>query len=122
MADGFFSTRIICYATTECEPFMKQTLCVLALLAAVLIAAPPAGNTNSIGMALVRIEPGSFDMGVDSVPLPKSLIAGANGVIYDRTSNLGDYDETPVHRVTISQSYWMSVTEVTADQYRDRKS
>ena len=99
--------------------FMKQNwFWLAALAAAALIAAPPTSNTNSIGMSLVRIEPGSFEMGVDSVPLPKSLIAGPNGVIYDRPSNAGDFDETPVHKVAISHPYWMSATEVTAEQYR----
>ena len=99
--------------------FMKRSWCWLMLpVAAVVVASPPAGNTNSIGMQLARIEAGSFEMGVDSVPLPKALIAGPNGVIYDRPSDAGDYDETPVHRVTISQPFWIGVTEVTAEQYR----
>ena len=69
-------------------------------------------------VSLVRIAPGSFEMGVDSTPLPKSLTKGPNGVIYDRPSDLGDYDETPVHQVTITQPFWMSVTEVTIEQFR----
>ena len=99
--------------------FMKLNwFWMMALVAAAVVASPPAGNTNSIGMALVRIEAGSFTMGADALPLPKSLIAGPNGVIYDRPGDAGDYDETPVHKVTISQAFWMSVTEVTAEQYR----
>lgn len=47
---------------------------------------------------LVEIKPGSFDMGVDSVPLPAALLKGPNGVIFDRSSNQGDYDEVPVHK------------------------
>jgi len=57
-------------------------------------------------------------MGVDSVPLPKALIAGANGVVYDRTSTKGDFDESPVHKVTITHAFLMSATEVTAEQFR----
>ena len=90
----------------------------LAALATILAALPPAGSVNSIGMALVRIAPGTFDMGVDSTPLPSALIKGPSGVIYDRPSDAGDYDETPVHKVTITQPFWMSATEVTVDQYR----
>jgi formylglycine-generating enzyme required for sulfatase activity len=86
--------------------------------AAIILAESPAENVNSIGISMVRVPSGSFDMGVDSVPLPKSLLAGASGVVYDRTSDEGDYDETPVHKVTIPQAFWMSVTEVTVDQYR----
>ena len=67
---------------------------------------------------MLRIEPGSFSMGVDSVPLPKALTAGFPGAVYDRTSDAGDYDETPVHRVTITQPFWMSATEVTIEQFR----
>ncbi len=51
---------------------------------AMAAAMPPAGNVNSIGMVLVRIAPGSFEMGVDSMPIPKELLKGPSGVIYDR--------------------------------------
>ncbi|MGO9259165.1 MAG: SUMF1/EgtB/PvdO family nonheme iron enzyme [Bryobacteraceae bacterium] len=98
---------------------MKTAVVVSVLIAALMIASAPPGNPNSIGIAMVRIAPGSFEMGVDSTPLPKSLIAGANGVIYDRTSADGDYDESPVHKVTIAHAFWMSVTEVTAGQFRE---
>ena len=93
-------------------------VCPPVLAAIAVLAATGGHEVNSIGMDLVRIAPGTFEMGVDSVPLPKSLIAGANGVVYDRTSDAGDYDETPVHKVTITQPFWMSATEVTATQYR----
>jgi formylglycine-generating enzyme required for sulfatase activity len=98
---------------------MKQkTVCLIALIAALVLAAPPAGNTNSIGMSLVRIEAGSFEMGADAAPLEKSLTAGPNGVIYDRPGDHGDFDETPAHAVRISQPFWIGATEVTAAQYR----
>ncbi len=51
---------------------------------------------NSVGMKIVRIEPGSFLMG---------------------QKDGGDWDEKPVHRVTITRSFWMAVTEVTNAQY-----
>ena len=57
-------------------------------------------------------------MGVDSTPLPETLLKGANGVIYDRTSALRDYDESPVHQVPITYPFRMSVAEVTAEQFR----
>ncbi|HLK62741.1 MAG TPA: SUMF1/EgtB/PvdO family nonheme iron enzyme [Bryobacteraceae bacterium] len=93
-------------------------LAALIGLAAALTALPPAGSVNSIGMALVRVPAGSFEMGVDSTPLPAVLLKGPSGVIFDRPSDAGDYDETPVHKVTITQPFWIGVTEVTADQYR----
>jgi formylglycine-generating enzyme required for sulfatase activity len=52
-------------------------------------------RTNSLGIELVRIEPGQFEMG----------------------SSDGDRDERPVHRVTMSRPFWMATTEVTNAQY-----
>ena len=85
---------------------------------AVLLLCAPVENTNSIGIALVRIEPGSFEIGVDSTPLPAGLTKGPSGVIYDRTSDQGDFDEVPVHRVTITKPFWISATEITIEQFR----
>ena len=53
----------------------------------------PRESVNSIGMKLVRIEAGTFEMGVDSVPLPAELIKGLRGVSWDRPDGNGDYDE-----------------------------
>jgi formylglycine-generating enzyme required for sulfatase activity len=89
-----------------------------AALIALRAATSPGAVVNSIGMTLVTIPPGSFEMGVDSVPLPAELLKGPPGVIYDRPSNAGDYDEAPVHKVTIARPFLMSVTEVTIEQYR----
>jgi len=57
---------------------------------------------NSVGIKMVKIDPGCFDMG----------------------STLGrDYwDEQPVHKVTISKGFYISETEVTAKQFREFKS
>ncbi len=52
--------------------------------------------TNSIGMKLVWIPAGEFDMG----------------------SAEGELDEKPVHRVRISKGFWMGQTEVTQEQYK----
>jgi len=51
---------------------------------------------NSVGMKFVRIQSGSFLMG---------------------QKDGGDWDERPVHRVTITKPFWMAVTEVTNTQY-----
>ncbi len=77
---------------------------ILAASCVALIAAQPVrggsevreGHTNSIGMKLVRIDAGSFMMGQ------------ASG---------GDWDERPVHKVTIGKPFHMAVTEVTNAQY-----
>jgi len=65
----------------------------LALSAAVVAADPPTGDqfTNSLGMEFVRIAPGTFSMG----------------------STNGDFDEEPVHSVTISRPFYISKYEVT---------
>lgn len=65
---------------------------------------------NSLGMEMVRIPAGTFTMGNDS-PTPASLGQ------YPRLTN-GDYDERPVHKVTISHDFYMSELEVTSNQYR----
>ena len=77
-----------------------MTRCMLSVLILLLCAgttwakAKPA--VNSVGMKLVRIEPGSFTMG-----------GGAGG----------DFDERPAHKVTISRAFLMGATEVTNAQY-----
>lgn len=66
--------------------------------------------TNSIGMRLVCIEPGSFTMGKDDTPLPMEM-AGHDWRVQ------GDFDEHPAHKVTISNSFYMGVYQVTNAQY-----
>jgi formylglycine-generating enzyme required for sulfatase activity len=78
-------------------------------------------TTNSIGMSLVRIDAGSFEMGADPTPLPKELLAGVHGIQYARPSPEGDYDEVPAHHVTISKPFLIGETEVTVEQYRQFK-
>ncbi len=51
--------------------------------------------TNSLEMRMVRVDAGSFAMG----------------------SPQGNWDEQPVHRVTISRPFFMAATEVTNSQY-----
>lgn len=74
------------------------------LVAAVSVALRCAGGelpgektlTNSLGMRLVRIEPGSFLMG---------------------SREGGDFDERPAHSVRLSGPFYLGVTEVTNAQY-----
>jgi formylglycine-generating enzyme required for sulfatase activity len=70
---------------------------------------------NTVGIRLVRIERGSFVMGNDK-ELPAHLAAP------NADLRFGDYDESPVHRVTITRAFYMSETEVTVEQYRKFKS
>ena len=67
---------------------------------------------NSIGMKLVRIEPGSFVMGQDG---PASDYALSK---HPDKFDDADWDEKPAHRVTITQAFFMGATEVTLGQYR----
>jgi hypothetical protein len=67
--------------------------------------------TNSIGMKFVLVPEGSFMMGEANKIEAKKL----GGPVF---LTHGDYDEQPVHKVTISEFYYMSVTEVTVDQFK----
>ena len=79
----------------------RQTMlfCCLLLPAALASAVPETAHetTNSLGMTLVRIEPGEFEMG--------------------STGKEADADEQPVHRVRITEPFHMSATEVTNAQF-----
>lgn len=55
---------------------------------------------NSIGMQMIRIESGNFLMGQEG------------------KENECDWDEQPVHRVTISKPFYISETEVTLEQFQ----
>lgn len=81
---------------------VKFVVPFIALLAAVLVQLPLSGGrtppqtvVNSLGIKLVRIEPGTFSRG----------------------SAGGDFDEQPVHSVSIRQPFWMAATEITNAQY-----
>jgi formylglycine-generating enzyme required for sulfatase activity len=69
-----------------------------AFLPAARAAEMPAGraHVNSLGMRLVRVEPGTFTMGC-----PEG----------------GDFDERPVHRVTITRPFYVGACEVTNARY-----
>ena len=56
---------------------------------------------NSVGIKLVKIESGEFQMG--------SL------------NNSGQWDEYPDRKIKISQPFYISETEITIDQYREFK-
>jgi len=62
--------------------------------------------TNSLGMKLVRLEPGEFVMGQgDTPPATKEEWLAR------------DWDEAPAHRVKISRPFYLGATEVTNAQY-----
>ena len=67
-----------------------------ATLAVVSCNRLPERYTNSIGIRFIRIDPGTFMMGSETV---------------------GDFDERPVRRTRITKPFLMGVTEVTNAQY-----
>ncbi|MHC4620177.1 MAG: SUMF1/EgtB/PvdO family nonheme iron enzyme, partial [Planctomycetota bacterium] len=89
---------------------MKKRLAIFGLLAFACVTSAGARErrqecfTNSLGIKLVRIEPGSFMMGWEG---------GGEG-----QRGHGDFDEQPRHEVTITQPFYMAETEVTIDQFR----
>ena len=82
------------------EPLKDVRVQGVMVLARVGAVPPPSPITNSIGMTLVYIKPGSFLMG--SPPgKPK-----------------GCEDQRPQHRVAITKGFYMGAFEVTQEQYR----
>ena len=67
---------------------------------------------NSIGMKFVRIEPGAFKMGQLQTPMPLDAYPATKDFLRN-----GDFDEKPVHNVTISRAFYAGVFEVTNYQY-----
>lgn len=67
--------------------------------------------TNSVGMKMAAIKPGSFSMGEMN---PKFQLGKVT--VYSKDAPY--YDETPVHPVTITYPFYISETEVTIEQYR----
>jgi len=91
---------------------VPATIVTLAAALAASAASTPAGETytNSLGMKFVRIEPGDLMMGFEQ----KSPPAGIKGDEKRAT----DYDELPRRSVRITEPFYISVTEVTIDQFR----
>ena len=67
--------------------------------------------TNSIGIKFVLIPHGSFKMG-ESNRIDAKKLGGPKYLIH------GDYDEHPVHKVIISHSFYMSVSQVTVKEFK----
>ncbi len=63
-------------------------------------AAPPKSLTNTVGMKLLRIEPGSFLMGSPD------------------SDDMAEADEKPQHRVEVTKPFYLGATEVTVGQFR----
>ncbi len=99
---------------TTWEKSMKLILITAcSALAAVFVARAVESQTieNSVGMKLVRIEAGSFQMGQDGPAADYKMEK------HPAKFDDADWDERPVHRVTISAPFFMGATEVTLGQY-----
>jgi sulfatase modifying factor 1 len=92
-------------------------LLIFALSSVCSVGQTAAPVTNSVGMKLMRIEPGTFTMGQDGPPLEDYLRQKRYGEMHKDVDRI-DFDETPAHQVTIMQPFHIGVTEVTVAQYR----
>ena len=73
-------------------------------------------HTNSLGMQLVRIEPGTFTMGSENAALSNEL-TGGKAHLRD-----GDWDEKPVHQVSLTTPFYIGIFQVTNAQYEQFQS
>lgn len=78
----------------------------LLVVSSMASAGEPKQMANSLGMKLIRIEPGDFVMGTGTAP-PKSKEEWL----------VREWDEAPAHPVKISRPFWMGATEVTNAQF-----
>lgn len=98
-------------------PVIASIFCLASLSTCMAAQHTQSVITNSIGIQLKRIPAGSFTMGADSQPLPASLTAAIPGVMSQRSS-MGDFDEVPRHRVTLTHPFYIDVTDVTLAEFR----
>ena len=90
---------------------MRRLIVLLVFTFALSRLCGAASFTNSLGIRMIPIEPGSFQMGeMNATPGKAFEIA--------RYLTRGDWDEHPVHAVTLSYRFHMAETEVTSDQFR----
>lgn len=81
-------------------------LIILLSMPALARAGEPTQLVNSLGMKLVRIEPGEFVMGNGAEP-PRDRA----------TWETRDWDEAPAHPVKITRAFYLGAHEVTNAQY-----
>jgi formylglycine-generating enzyme required for sulfatase activity len=74
----------------------------------------PVVQTNSIGMKLVLIPPGEFEMGSRKEVIDDEIAKGYANESWFRSFLLS---EGPAHRVRITRPYWLGATDVTQEQY-----
>ena len=94
---------------------MKRILLAVPVLLAPLAMLCAAETSNSLGMKLVRIEPGSFMMGQEGPAADYKMAK------HPTDDSSADFVEKPVHRVSITSPFLIGTTEVTLGQYRQFK-
>jgi len=96
-----FITLVSCFMT------------IIFAISAIASAKMPGEKTytNSIGMKLVRIQPGEFAMGFGRSRLRRKLLTAPSHFAQ------GDFDEYPMHTVKITSPFYMGAHEVTNAQY-----
>ncbi len=106
----------------------NSTLCQQLGLAAWLgsclagFANSPIEQTNYLGMKMIRLEAGTFQMGSDAIMPGQTDRFSFSFVKSDDLLNVPpDWDEFPRRKVTISKPFYISQTEVTVEQYRKFK-
>lgn len=77
----------------------------------------PIEMTNSIGMKLVLIPPGEFEMGSSEAEMTK-LIEEAGAAKREEWYIRGLRGELPKHRVRITKPFWLAACEVTRSQFQ----
>ncbi len=97
--------------------YLLVTILTLAVCTAAASPDEPPSFTNSLGIKMIRVEPGTFLMGTGR-PFtiePSDDAAARRAQTHQST---GDFDEVPQHKVTITRPFYISQTEVTIHQFR----
>jgi len=89
----------------------KPTLLSLLFVMGEALSSAAESFENSLGMRMKPIASGSFVMG-ESLPTPLEVFEVAEYL------QRGDWDEHPVHRVTLTRGFFIADEEVTAEQFR----
>jgi len=104
---------------TEKCPAMIAIYVVTILAGAGAVELPVEKKyVNSIGMEFVRIKPGTFMMGhTGALPDEVVNITEFGSTVKVWVPKTGDFDERPVHKVTITKPFYMATHEITNQQY-----
>jgi formylglycine-generating enzyme len=87
---------------------MTKKLIILLFISITIFGCAPENFDNSLGMHMVKIEPGEFIMGSDPLQNWQS-----------REYEGPNWDESPPHTVKLTRSFYMADSEVTNSQYEE---